>query len=132
MNKTYSLVNWIFAGIFIVILIYSGIYSPNQKYPVKCYYQILYKRPCPTCGLSRGFSAIMRGEFKEASQFNQNSIPLFCFFSIQLFLRLTINCLLVRVKKPASIRPILTTDIAVTVLMFSWAFHRIILSVISL
>ncbi len=128
----YRLTNWVFAGLFALIFIYSGIYSTNQQYPVKCYYQTHYKKACPTCGMSRGFSAIMRGKFIDAKRFNNNLIPVFCFFSIQLLLRLTVNFLLIKVNNAKSAKLILTTDILLSTVLFSWAFHNIILSVISM
>lgn len=129
MRISYIIINWVFVGVVCFIFIYSGIYSSNKEHPVKCYYEQRFNKPCPTCGLSRGFSAMIRGKIKEVSNFNSNSIPVFCFFSIQLLLRLTINFLLIKFRKPQELKIILTTDIIFTTLIFILAFHRIILDI---
>ena len=45
-----------------------------------CAYRQLFGRPCPTCGLTRGFSALSHGRFDEASRYNFLSIPLYGIF----------------------------------------------------
>ncbi|HZY39965.1 MAG TPA: DUF2752 domain-containing protein [Mucilaginibacter sp.] len=130
-THVYKVINWVFAGLFSLIFVYSGIYAPNQNFPVKCYYEIHYHRPCPSCGLSRGFSAIMRGDFEAAKKFNQNSIPVFCFFSVQLFLRLLISFFLIKMMKRRSFKLASAMDVALSSLMFLWAFHSIMLTIVS-
>lgn len=122
-------INWLLAFVISLMYFYSFIYAGDSAYPIKCYYEIHFHRQCPTCGLSRGFSAIMRGEFKKAAGLNQNAIPLFCFFSIELLARLLINLLLINLKQLKQPRWMLVADILGSTFLFVFTFHRLILNV---
>ncbi|MEZ5011401.1 MAG: DUF2752 domain-containing protein [Bacteroidales bacterium] len=79
-SRSYLTVNYILAGIVVVILLYSGIFSPaRDSYPVDCVHQLLTGKPCPSCGLSHSFSLIVRGEFREASEWNIYGMRVFLF-----------------------------------------------------
>jgi hypothetical protein len=124
-SKNYLLLNFIFAGIILAIFFYSAWFSPGSNaYPIKCIHQELLGGPCPTCGLSRGFSALVRGEFALAKQIQSNSLSIFAFFFIQLFLR---GLCIVLIKKNAfPLKAISNTDLVISILSFFFFFRYLI------
>jgi hypothetical protein len=128
-NQGYLIINWIFAGLILAIFIYSGIYSPEKKnHPIKCIHEELLGGKCPTCGMSRGFSAIVRGRISDAYQFQQNSISIFIFFAVQLMMRLSSIFLLAKSK--ISLKKLTSIDITISLLLFLFTFRNLIFQTI--
>jgi hypothetical protein len=88
-NEPYLILNIFFAGVVILIIAYSGIFSPDQNnYPVMCIHQRITGEPCFSCGLSHSFSLIVRGRIDEAYEYNIYGMRVFIFFISQLILRI--------------------------------------------
>jgi hypothetical protein len=118
--KNYRLINLLFAGIFGMVFLYSGIFSAqknNHPIPSAC-----IVKPCASTGLSRGFSEIMRLNFTSAKKYNYNSIPIFLFFLIQFFLRLFLSKILT--QKNAII--LLITDLLFSTTLYIYCFSGLI------
>ena len=130
MNKqSYLLINWIFTGIILAIFVYSVIYSPEgNKHPVNCIHQELLGGTCPTCGMSRGFSAIVRGRINDAIDYQKNSITVFVFFFIQFIFRTT--SIILVLKSRISLKIISNTDITLSLILFILTFKNLILQTI--
>jgi hypothetical protein len=91
-NEPYLILNILFAGVIILIIIYSGIFSPDQNnYPVVCLHEKVTGKPCFSCGLSHSFSLIVRGRINEAFQWNIYGMRVFLFFASQLILRIVFS-----------------------------------------
>jgi len=87
-QRAYFAVNIILAGVILLIMGYSGFYSPDEnEYPVVCIHEKLTGEQCPSCGLSHAFSLIIRGRIDEALLLNSASLRVFLFFALQLFMR---------------------------------------------
>jgi hypothetical protein len=87
-NEPYLIINIFFVGVIVLIMAYSGIFSPDKdNYPVICIHQKLTGQPCFSCGLSHSFSLIVRGRINEAYQWNLYGMRVFLFFVTQLVLR---------------------------------------------
>ncbi len=124
-GKPYNRINLIFAGIIILVFVYSGIFSAQKNnHPVPCIHEKILGKPCPTCGISHSFSEIIRGNFKEAKEWNRNGIPIFLFFFIQLIMRVGITIL--NQKKIVSGKTILYFDVVFSLLLFIVCFRRLI------
>jgi hypothetical protein len=124
-RRSYLTINYIFAGIIICIFIYSAIYSPyGTSHPLKCVHEELLGSKCPTCGMSRGFSAIVRFKFSDAINLQPNSIAVFLFFILQLCMRM-LSIVLVR-KSTISLKIITNTDITLSLLLFLLTFKNLI------
>lgn len=124
-DNSYNRINLIFAGIILCIFIYSGIFSPEaDNYPVKCVHEKTTGKPCPTCGLSHSFSAVIRGDFDKAKQWNANGIPLFLFFFIQLLMRIGLTLLIQKSSIP--VRYLVYADVGVSVSIFIFCFRRLL------
>ena len=94
-DEPYLILNIFFAGVVILIIVYSGIFSPDQNnYPVVCIHEKITGEPCFSCGLSHSFSLIVRGRISEAYQWNIYGMRVFLFFISQLVLRIGLFTLL--------------------------------------
>jgi hypothetical protein len=128
-KQAYVTINWIFAGIILAIFVYSGIYNPEKdNHPIKCIHEELLGQKCPTCGMSRGFSAIVRGRIDEALVFQKNSLSIFSFFAIQLLIRILFVVLLL--KSQISLKILTNIDITVSLLLFMFTFRNLIFQTI--
>ncbi len=125
-DNPYNKINLIFAGIIILMILYSGIFSPEKSnYPVPCVHEKLTGQPCPTCGISHSFSEIIRGDFEKAREWNRNGIPIFMFFFIQLIMRIGITVINQKTRVP--IKTLLYVDVSVSLLLFIYCFRRLLL-----
>jgi hypothetical protein len=88
-NEPYIILNIFFAGVIIMIIAYSGIFSPEKNnYPVVCIHEKITGKECFSCGLSHSFSLIVRGRIREAYEWNSYAMRVFLFFISQLILRI--------------------------------------------
>ena len=121
-QRAYFAVNIILAGVILLIMGYSGFYSPDEnKYPVVCIHEKLTGEPCPSCGLSHAFSLIIRGRIDEALLWNSASLRVFLFFAVQLFMRLGLG---VRSLVTGRwLKQIVQADVLVSSAMALYAFY---------
>ena len=122
-SESYIAVNLILAGIIVLIVLYSGIFSAqkdNHPIPSGC-----IKQPCASTGISRSFSEIVRFRFESANRFNSNGIPVFLFFFSQLWLRILFSWLYLKFSKRQ--KTIILTDSVFSAIIFAIAFRNFIL-----
>lgn len=118
--NNYKIINIIFAGIFGIVFLYSGIFSAqknNHPIPSAC-----VVKPCTSTGLSRGFSEMLRLNISSAKQYNKHVVSVFLFFVIQFLLRLAIVFYIN--KKNA--KTIMFIDIPVVVVLYLYCFSGLI------
>jgi hypothetical protein len=110
-------------------MLYSGIFSAEKaNHPIGCIYTKLTGVTCPGCGLSRSFSAMIRGDFSQAKEYNSNGPKIFLFFFIQFFIRLLINFSL---RKKIIVPPFLWIgDSAIAIILFVYCFSGFIFWVV--
>lgn len=125
-NTPYLKINLVFAGVIMLILAYSGIFSPDRNnYPLVCIHEKITGQPCFSCGLSHSFSLIVRGRIAEAYNWNQYGMRVFLFFFSQLVLRILFSVYYTNFK--AYRRQLVLYDIAGSVIIFGiafWPFFR--------
>ena len=120
-SEPYLLINFILAGVILLIFIYSGIFSPDKNnYPVVCIHEKLTGESCASCGLSHSFSLILRGRISEASEWNIYGLRVFIFFAAQLIMRVVFSVFYLRY--PDSGKQLVTYDIAVSLMLFLVSF----------
>ena len=108
-NEPYHIINIILAGVIVLVLAYSGIFSPEKNnYPLVCIHEKLSGEPCFSCGLSHSFSLIIRGRISEAYEWNQYGMRVFLFFISQLIFRL--DFLRLSIKHPGSRKQLIIYD----------------------
>lgn len=121
-QKAYIAVNAVLAGVILLIMGYSGFYSPDEnRYPVPCIHEKITGEPCPSCGLSHAFSLIVRGRIDEALQWNSASLAVFVFFFSQLIMRvaLGVRCFV----SGKGLKKIVTADSIISAVMALAAFY---------
>jgi len=121
-KESYLIINLVLAGVILLVIAYSGIFSPyKDNYPLVCIHQKITGKPCFSCGLSHSFSLIVRGKISEAYKWNVYGLRVFLFFLLQLIMRVFFSILYL---KNESIRTwLIRYDIAGSVLLFSIAFY---------
>ncbi|MGD0341150.1 MAG: DUF2752 domain-containing protein [Bacteroidales bacterium] len=120
-NEPYLVINIILAGVIILIMAYSGIFSPQKdNYPVVCIHEKITGEPCVSCGLSHSFSLILRGKVNEAYKWNRYGMRVFLFFGGQLFLRIIFSFLYL--KYPSTRKQLILFDIVGSSLLFVFTF----------
>jgi hypothetical protein len=129
-DKPYYIINIVFAGVIVLMLIYSGIFSPEKNnYPVVCIHERLTGEPCFSCGLSHSFSLILRGRIEEANEWNQYGMRVFIFFISQLIFRL--DFLRLSLKGPENIKQLAIYDSVASGIIFLISFWPFLASILS-
>ena len=91
-KESYLKINLIFAGVVLLIMAYSGIFSPDRgNYPVVCIHEKITGLQCASCGISHSFSLILRGRMTEAYEWNPYGLRVFLFFAGQLLMRVVFS-----------------------------------------
>jgi hypothetical protein len=128
-REPYLVINAIFAGVILLILAYSGIFSPEKdNYPVTCIHEKITGLPCVSCGLSHSFSLIVRGRIEEAYQWNIYGMRIFLFFVAQLILRVAFSFFYV--KYPDTRKQLIIVDCIGSGILFLIAFWPFIASIL--
>lgn len=128
-NEPYLIINIFFAGVILLIIAYSGIFSPeNNNYPVVCIHERLTGEPCFSCGLSHSFSLIVRGRISEAYQWNLYGMRVFLFFFSQLILRVAFS--LFYIKNSNTRKQLIIIDCIGTGFIFFISFWPFIVSIV--
>jgi hypothetical protein len=122
-NEPYLIINIVFAGIIFLIMLYSGIFSPEKdNYPVSCIHEELTGEHCVSCGLSHSFSLILRGRITEAYQWNVYGMRVFLFFASQFFLRIIFSFFYA--KNIETRKQLIILDIIGSIILFLMAFQQ--------
>jgi len=129
-NKPYLIINIFIAGVILLIIAYSGFFSPEKdNYPVTCIHEKLTGEPCFSCGLSHSFSLIVRGRIDEAYQWNLYGMRVFLFFTSQLILRVAFSIFYLRY--PDTRKQLIIIDCIGSGLIFLISFWPFIANIIS-
>jgi hypothetical protein len=129
-KEPYLIINIIFAGVILLIIAYSGIFSPvKDNYPVVCIHEKLTGEPCVSCGLSHSFSLIVRGRIEEAYQWNRYGMRIFLFFAAQLVLRVAFSIFFLKYRDTR--KQLILVDCIGSGIIFFVAFWPFIVSIIS-
>jgi hypothetical protein len=129
-DDPYLIINIFFAGVLLLIIAYSGFFSPDKNnYPVVCLHEKLTGEPCFSCGLSHSFSLIVRGRIDEAYQWNIYGMRVFIFFASQLVLRVVFSILYLRYSETR--KQLILVDCVGSGIIFLIAFWPFIGSIVS-
>jgi hypothetical protein len=129
-DDPYLIINIFFAGVILLIIAYSGFFSPDKNnYPVICLHEKLTGEPCFSCGLSHSFSLIVRGRIDEAYQWNIYGMRVFIFFVSQLILRVVFPIFYLRY--PETRKQLIVIDCIGSGIIFLISFWPFIASIIS-
>lgn len=127
-NEPYLIINIIFAGVILLIFLYSGFFSPDKNnYPVTCIHEKITGEPCVSCGLSHSFSLIVRGRIEEAYKWNRYGMRIFLFFALQLLMRVTFSFFFL--KYPDTRKQLIIVDCFGSGIIFFIAFWPFLVSI---
>jgi hypothetical protein len=128
LKESYLIINIIFAGVILLIFLYSGFFSPDKdNYPVICIHEKITGEPCVSCGLSHSFSLIVRGRVEEAFNWNLYGMRIFLFFALQLVMRVGFSFFYL--KYPDTRRQLIIVDCIGSGIMFFVAFWPFLVSI---
>jgi hypothetical protein len=126
LKNSYPIINLILAGVILVIFVYSAIpQAGRENLSISSQYKILTGKEANSSGLSRAFSQIIRFNFKEANQYNENSLEVFLFFLLQFIMRILFYFLYPLITKT---KILIRSDIAVSVILFLICFKDLIVA----
>ncbi len=115
-----SPIAWAAAGLLLVLgaLLVGRLNLPNDRYMTICFFRLTTGVPCPGCGLTRGISALSRGEFAQALKYHP-AAPLLAFEAALIWIFW--GAVAFRVVSPPSIRGVNLFLIAqVSILLVVW------------
>jgi len=120
-DHPYLVINIVFAGIILLIIVYSGIFSPEKdNYPVTCVHEKITGETCVSCGLSHSFSLILRGRINEAYEWNDYGMIVFLFFASQFLMRIAFSRIYIR--QPEFRKQLILFDIIGSSVLFLFTF----------
>jgi len=129
-HDPYIIINLIFTGVILLMLAYSGIFSPaRDNYPVTCMHEKITGMPCVSCGLSHSFSLIIRGRIAEAYEWNIYGLRIFLFFVPQLVMRIVFSIIYMRNNNIR--KQLIIYDISNSVMLFLISFFPFIAALYS-
>jgi len=129
-NESYLIINIFFAGVILLLIAYSGFFSPEKNnYPVVCIHEKLTGEPCFSCGLSHSFSLIVRGRINEAYQWNVYGMRIFLFFVLELIIRITFSIFYLKFRETR--KQLIITDCIGSGLLFIISFWPFIANIFS-
>jgi len=124
-SEQYLVINAVFAGVILLIIGYSAIFSPEaNNYPVTCLHEKLTELPCASCGLSHSFSLIVRGRLDDAFMWNIYGMRIFLFFISQLLMRIVFS--IDYIKLPLIRKNLIVFDITGSIILFFISFYPFI------
>ena len=128
-DNPYLIINIFFAGVILLIMAYSGFFSPDKNnYPVICLHEKLTGEPCFSCGLSHSFSLIVRGRIDESYKWNIYGMRVFLFFVSQLILRVAFSIFYLRY--PVTRKQLILIDCIGSGLIFLISFWPFIVNIV--
>lgn len=128
-TNNYLIINLIFAGFILILILYSFIFSAEgSKHPVPSA-GWLTGQTLPSTGLSRSFSEIVRLEFDQARKYNPFGIRIFSFFFLQLLLRIA-GSFTVFYAGPEKLRLVVIADAVFSSILFVLCFWPFFVSLV--
>lgn len=128
--QAYPLFNKILALILGLVICFMVLFSVNPKLGIPCYYKAHFHQSCPTCGMTRAFAKILKGEINQALILNKNSIFILIFIIIQLILRSFMIWLFPGLKNTKEKEWILYADSVFSIFTFLFVFYPMIIFII--
>ncbi|NOY38514.1 MAG: DUF2752 domain-containing protein [Chlorobi bacterium] len=121
----YQVLNLVMAILLGLVFIYAAIFSVTKdNHPVPSVYNKMMLRPSPTTGLSRSFSAMVRGDFAMAGKWNPYGPRIFMFFFLEMIMRGVAFAILC--KRIVPVKTMMTIDVILTVVLFVTAYGKLL------
>lgn len=121
---SYKAINLVFILLLVLLFIYPILATKNTKIAIKCIHTKYTNKKCISCGLTRCFKLLVKGNFNEAKALNPLSISVFFFFLIQLFFRFFFFIALSFYK--CNLDKMIKTDIFLSLFVFVICYQKLI------
>jgi hypothetical protein len=123
-RKSYLLINAIFIALIAVIFLYC-FFSSSISTPITCIHHKYSGIDCPSCGLTRSITALLKGDPDTSLQMNKYGWQIFLFFLIQLLGRVVLSWWVIITKK--SLKNIYKADWILSLSLFIACFYPFII-----
>jgi hypothetical protein len=104
-HDSYAALNWTVLSLILGCLaIAFSMFALHKALPgvlPTCMSQVVFSRPCPLCGLTRAFAALVLGEFGKARELNALAIPCAMLLIVEIVYRAIVVVLGRRWNLPA-------------------------------
>lgn len=124
-RKSYILINTIFIVLIISIFLYCYFINSLTEH-VDCIHHTYLGIDCPSCGLTRSFSALLHNDSQTALEWNRYGRQIFLFFFLQLIMRILFLAL--SYFKRNNLKIVLKVDWIFSSLLFMVSFYPFIVS----
>lgn len=123
-RKAYIILNVIFLIIISGIFLYCYFVNSLQE-NISCVHHKYLGIDCPSCGLTRSFSAILHHNTQSALEWNKYGFQIFIFFTVQLVFRIIF---LLSVMLKGNLKIIAKADWIISSVLFLVCFYPFIFS----
>jgi len=126
LNKysNYQIINFSFLVVLFFVVFYSLVFGVgNIDYPVSCAFKNIADIECPSCGMSRSFTAALHGHFKLAYCYNNSGVLILFFVLTQIVAR--VFMLFIESKKRVT-SLVVKLDVTLSLLFFTVAFFPLV------
>ena len=121
----YVIISCVFIIFIGMVFGYSYFFYPNS-HPIDCSIKSRTGKDCPSCGISRSFSAFSHLKMDEGKSYNNNAFRIFVFFLCQLFIRVSIAAYYFFTRKSIS-NALIKLDVFISISGFLFAFLPLII-----
>lgn len=122
-RKNYLILNAVFIALILGIFLYCY-FMHSFSENITCIHHKYLGIDCPSCGLTRSFSALLHHDYTSALEWNRFGFRIFLFFVVQLGLRGLF--LLLVLFQAVSLKIILKTDWILSSVLFLVCFFPFI------
>lgn len=120
---SYRLLNLAFAVAILAVFLYCLLAVPRGGVRLECIHVRLLGHSCASCGLTRAFARLLHADLVGALALNPVSVKVFCFFSVQLLLRVLALVWSCR----WSLKRYVLADVVLSCLFFMYSFKELVL-----
>lgn len=124
-RRNYIILNIVFITVFAGVFIYSYFVNSLGDH-ITCVHQKYLGIDCPSCGMTRSFSALLHLDSKTALEWNKFGFQIFLFFAAQFLLRIIF--LTVSYYKRNLLRLVCKIDWIISSVLFLICFYPFIFS----
>ena len=125
---SYQMIN-IFAGIIIIgVIAWTALFDSYSENMVECVYLVNLGEECSTCGITRSFSEMIKGDFYTASLYNRSGPLVFIFFVSQFVLRIVVTLILINIRQGKKrFSALAYSDSTISLLLFLLCFRHLLI-----
>lgn len=126
-RRSYLILNAILLALIICVFVYSYFFD-SSSFQLRCIYKTYFGIECPSCGLTRSFSALLHFDISKSLSYNKFGWQIFLFLFFELLSRLIL--ILIVFFKPYLLNKLFIYDWLLSGILFLIFFSPLIYSTI--